>query len=636
MTVRRPPGGRAAALALRVLVVAGLLLGAEAGTASAAPAGPTAVDDTATVPVGQAVRLAGATNDHAGSAAIQPGLTVFPADGQPTGSSVSDGGRTLQVAKHGTFTVNTGDGSVDFHAWSGFTGDVAVRYRITDAVGATDDGLLSVEVTANGTRDYVLADFGTEIPVTDVLANDVPGRNADGTPGTLDRGSVRFDPEEIWGAVVSDDGRKATITALGTSIPIGVATLDDRGLVTWRAYPSSSDWGIWGPVDYIARDTTVAADGTVEHHSYTTELDLAGNPNTNPYRVRTTDDHAATPFNASVTVPVLANDHPYSATATLRPELTVFEVGDLGRDDFLSPDRRKIRYPGRGTWIINTDGTVTYIPPRGFVGKDAVELRVTDDSQEDGLEELVVTVEPGPTAKADTATTAQGTTTSVAVLGNDTPGKDADGTAGSMDATFVRFPTDGQPTDATVSAYQRTLTVPGEGVYTADRVSGEVRFTPSPGFTGTASPVTYSARDTVTRTDGRTVHNPVTASLTVTVSAVTPVALDNWVSTVAGTPVEIPVLGNDKPGSASAPLAPSSLRLRLAPGLPDGSRLSGDAKTLVVAGDGTFVARTDGVLVFTPVTGFVGTVPAIGYQVADANGTTARASITVQVRKSAG
>jgi hypothetical protein len=53
---------------------------------------------------------------------------------------------------------------------------------------------------------------------------------------------------------------------------------------------------------------------------------------------------------------------------------------------------------------------------------------------------------------------------------------------------------------------------------------------------------------------------------------------------------------------------------------------------LTLAGAGTFVARTDGVVVLTPVTGFVGTVPTIGYQVSDANGTAARATITVQVQ----
>jgi CshA-type fibril repeat protein len=127
------------------------------------------------------------------------------------------------------------------------------------------------------------------------------------------------------------------------------------------------------------------------------------------------------------------------------------------------------------------------------------------------------------------------------------------------------------------------------------------------------------------------VHNPTSATLTVTVTAVTPVALSNWATTAYGTPVDIPVLGNDRAGAATAPLVPAGIRLRLAPDLPTGSTLSGDAKTLTVAGRGTFAARTDGSVVFTPAPAFTGRVPTIGYQVSDANGTSARASITVQV-----
>ncbi|HEY0240409.1 MAG TPA: Ig-like domain-containing protein [Friedmanniella sp.] len=505
----------------RVLLLAALaavvgLLGVLSAPAAGAATGPTAVDDAASVPVGQSVTLAGARNDRAGSAAIQPGLTVFPGIGQPGGSVVSDGGRTLKVAKHGTFSV-LGDGSVTFSSWKGFTGKVTVRYRITDAAGATADGSLVVTVTANGALDDVLADFGTEVAVVDLLANDTPGRNADGTPGTLDRGSVRFADHQTWGGTVSDDGHAIVAVVLGTSIPLGVATLDDHGLLTWRAYPSSSDWGLSANVYYTARDTTVAADGTLEHHSYVAEVVPSGNPNTDPNRVRTQDDLASTPFDASVTLPGTLNDHSHDPSSSLVPGRSRFAVGDLAPDDYLAPDGRKLRYPGRGTWTIDPDGGVLYVPPRGFSGTDGVNLEVFDDQGRSGYEELVVVVEPGPTAKPDTVTVPPDVPTPVAVLANDVPGTNADQTAGSMDESFVRFPTDHQPSGATVSAYARTLTVPHQGVYTASRSTGTISFDPEPGFVGRASPVTYSARDTVRRTDGRVVHSPVTSTLTVQV-----------------------------------------------------------------------------------------------------------------------
>ncbi|MGI3783601.1 MAG: Ig-like domain-containing protein, partial [Janthinobacterium lividum] len=348
--------------------------------------------------------------------------------------------------------------------------------------------------------------------------------------------------------------------------------------------------------------------------------------------VITKDDHVTTPYNASITLPGVLDDHPNDPSQKMRPDLTRFDVDHLGPDDYLSPDTRTIRYPGRGTWTINADGTVLYVPRPGFVGRDGMNMIVFTNSLQRGEQELVVTVEPGPAAKPDTPTIAQNVTTSLAVLTNDTPGQNADATPGSIDTTSVTFPTSGQPAGATVSASSRALTVAEQGVYTADPTTGTITFDPDPSFTGEALPVTYSAHDTVTRTDGRLVHNPVTTTLTVTVTPINPVALNNWISTPVGKSVEIPVLGNDKPGAASAPLVTTSIRLRLTPGLPDGSKLYADAKALLVAGDGTFARRADGVVVFTPVRGFAGQVPTIGYQVSDTNGTNARATITVQVR----
>ncbi|SER15109.1 Ig-like domain-containing protein [Microlunatus flavus] len=489
-----------------VLVAAPLTLGAQVASAAT---GPTAVDDTATLPSGGFAVLAGAKNDRPGSAAIQPGLTVFPTEGQPAGSTISDAGRTIQVPKHGTFQL-AGDGTVGFTSWARLTGTASVRYRITDAAGATDDGLLTAVVTGGGTGDDALTEFGTELAVTDLLANDTPGRNADQTFGTLDRTSVRFQPDQ-YAATITDDGRTATV---GT---VGVATLDGQGLLTWRANPSSSPYGLGAGLAYTARDTTRAADGSIEHHAYDSTVNVGGYPNSNPERVRTTDDRASTPYNASVTLPGGVNDHPYRAGATIVPRWSTFDVGAVAPDASLSSDKRKIRYPGRGTWTINPDGSVLYVPRRGFVGRDAVNLRVVDDSHEDGYEELVVVVQPGPKGTPDTATTPRGVAVTAAVLANDVSGRDADGTAGSLDQTYVRFPTDGQPSGAVVSAYARTLTVPGQGVYVADRATGKVTFRPAAGLVGRASPITCSARDTVTRTDGRVVHTPFTSTLTVTV-----------------------------------------------------------------------------------------------------------------------
>lgn len=92
-----------------------------------------------------------------------------------------------------------------------------------------------------------------------------------------------------------------------------------------------------------------------------------------------------------------------------------------------------------------------------------------------------------PVAVDDTATMAPGQPVTVNVLGND---RDADN---NIDASTVRF-TD-PPRGATLSTDRRTLTVPGEGVWTVN-AQGLVTFTPTTGFTRAPSEVEYTVSDT--------------------------------------------------------------------------------------------------------------------------------------------
>ena len=239
-----------------------------------AAVGPTAVDDSVTVGYPAIIKLAGPSNDKAGSSPIVPSLTVFPTDGQTRGTTIKDGGHTIEVANHGAFNIGNGAPNANFETWVGRTGTVSVRYRITDANGLTADGLLTVVVTAGGAYDNVDAYQGTTVTGVDVLTNDTPGRNADGTAGTLDPGSVRF-PHQQYADVtsVSTDGRTATFED-GSG-----AAFDAQGLLTFTAATASSDEETGGAAFYTARDTTVAADGTVQHHAYQSEVRLYGDVN---------------------------------------------------------------------------------------------------------------------------------------------------------------------------------------------------------------------------------------------------------------------------------------------------------------------------------------------------------------------
>ena len=74
------------------------------------------------------------------------------------------------------------------------------------------------------------------------------------------------------------------------------------------------------------------------------------------------------------------------------------------------------------------------------------------------------------------------------MLANDATG------SSPIDPTSVKLCGPGEvgPTGCTLT----TLTVPGEGTYTVDPVTGKVTFDPLPTFSGVATPVQYTVADT--------------------------------------------------------------------------------------------------------------------------------------------
>jgi uncharacterized repeat protein (TIGR01451 family) len=85
-------------------------------------------------------------------------------------------------------------------------------------------------------------------------------------------------------------------------------------------------------------------------------------------------------------------------------------------------------------------------------------------------------------------------------LGNDS---DPDGALDPATVVFVS-----PPAGSTLSPDGKTLTVPGEGVWTIDPVTGEMTFTPEAGFTADPTPVSYTVADN----DGN-VSSPATVTL---------------------------------------------------------------------------------------------------------------------------
>lgn len=118
----------------------------------------------------------------------------------------------------------------------------------------------------------------------------------------------------------------------------------------------------------------------------------------------------------------------------------------------------------------------------------------------------------GSASQPDATTGAQGSVQSTNVGLNDTPSNGAQFLLSSLILALRSNPLAG----STVSPNQKTVTVPGEGVYVAG-TNGIITFTPEPSFSGTTHGVAYSLQDTL----GATVTNTYTPTVTATVIACT-------------------------------------------------------------------------------------------------------------------
>lgn len=579
-------------------------------TVTVTPVGPEVGDDTATTQQNTPVPVDVTEDDRpgvTGGTPVDPTTVEFPATGQPNGSTVADGGRTLTVPGEGTYTADPATGVVTFTPAQGFTGATSpATYQVADQGGQTGTGTLVVTVTPvtpTAKDDAASTRQGSAVTVP-VVGNDRGGN--DRTP--IDPTTVVFPSAgQPSGATVSDGGRTLAVPDQGTY------TVDpSTGAVTFTPVPGFRGDG--SPVTYRVADV----DGSPTTATLTVTVQPVG--------PRAVDDTASTQQNTPVTIALAANDAPgVDGGTAIDPTTVRFPVGGQP-DGAVVTDRGRtltLTIPQQGTFTVDsTTGVVTFAPSDGFTGTTTpVSYQVRDTGGAAATATVTVTVTGVvPTATPNTATTTQGTAVRIAPIGDDRPGNDRT----PLDPTSVVFPAAGQPAGATVSADGRTLTVPGQGVWTADQTTGVVTCTPAPAFRGTTAPVTYRVSDV----DGASASSTVT----VTVTPVGPRAADDTRTTTQNTPIRLDPLANDTAGvRGGTPLVRTSVVFTTT-GQPAGAVLADAGKTLTVPGAGVYrIDPTTGTVLFQPERGYTGTTSPVTYQVADAGGQTATARITVTV-----
>jgi uncharacterized repeat protein (TIGR01451 family) len=212
-------------------------------------------------------------------------------------------------------------------------------------------------------------------------------------------------------------------------------------------------------------------------------------------------------------------------------------------------------------------------------------------------------VTAAPTANNDRASTPLNTPVTLNIPGNDSAPGGRTLVPGSIDL------------DPSTPGQQTTRTVAGQGTFTLNPLTGQVTFTPVTGFTGTST-IPYTIQDSA---------GGLSNIANITVDIVSgPAANDDAAVTPLNTPVTINAAGNDTP-TAGAFLVPTTIDLD--PATP------GQQTTFTVPGQGTFSLNpTTGVVTFTPVNNFTGTV-IVPYTIQDSLGGTSNiANITVVIR----
>ena len=184
---------------------------------------------------------------------------------------------------------------------------------------------------------------------------------------------------------------------------------------------------------------------------------------------------------------------------------------------------------------------------------------------------------------------------------------DVEGTY-SFEASSVKITS--TPDGSTLSEDGKTLTVPTEGVWSVNRETGAITFTPNSGFVGDPTPITYSVQDSQGNETGAEVE-----------ANYPPVANDDTVNAQVAQAVIIYVTDNDT--NTSSPLDKASVRVI--------DFNNGDeVESIVVDNEGTWSTNNDGSITFTPLDGFKNSPKPIKYVVSEQEGDVSnQATVTI-------
>ena len=272
---------------------------------------------------------------------------------------------------------------------------------------------------------------------------------------------------------------------------------------------------------------------------------------------------------------------------------------------------------GEGTYTIEPNGSIKFQPEPQFTGKaTGIDVQRLDENGTPAKATYTPTVTPvKPTGEDVTSEDVQGAEQNGTP--KFTPGNpDVAITITDEQPAKLIDPETGKPTD------KNKVVIPGEGTYTIDPKSGEVKFQPEPQFTGQATGVTVQRQDTNVTT--------VQAKYTPKVKGVTPTATPAKSKDIQGKPQT--GLLEFKGGTVTVNGVPKTVEIdeTKAPKLLDPETGEPTDEPVVIPGEGTYTIE-DGKVKFQPEPQFTGKGEGVEVQRVDKNGTPVTAKYTPKV-----
>ncbi|WP_298782176.1 tandem-95 repeat protein, partial [uncultured Polaribacter sp.] len=531
---------------------------------------------TLVVAVGDAKNLL--NNDTDGN--LDPLAVVsFTIDGDTTVYNAGDTATTTD----GSITINA-DGSYTFIPVQDYSGDFpTITYTIEDDQGSTPASS-TLDITVNNINDAPVVVSETETTLEDTTRNINTANGLLNNDTDVDGDALSISTFTIDGdTTIYNAGQTANITDKGSIL------INSDGSYTF--IPASDFNGDFPQITYSVFDGTVNVPAT---------LDIEVTP-VNDAPVAVNDTANSTLEDTPITIDTVGlND---TDDGTIEPNSVVLiDPSDPGNTSGTSGE---LTIVGKGVYVVNTDGDVTFTPEDDFNGTADVNYTIEDNdgavSNVGTINIEVESVNDAPVLVSETNSTLEDTTLTITaangLLINDS---DVDGDPLSI-TTFNVNGADYNITETATILGQGSISITSDGAYT---------FIPAEDFYGNYPVITYSV------SDGTTIE---TATLEIEVIAVNdaPVAVNDDSNIVdEDSPITINTVGlND---TDDGTINPASITLID----PNDPLNTGNSTTpLVISGVGTYTVNSTGDVTFTPEDNFSGTAD-VNYTIEDNDGVT--------------